>query len=157
MKKDLEKFSWEAPEFLYEHKDISWYWLTIIGAGIIFLISVWQGNLLFGLFIIIAEIMLIAWAKESPRILRFTLDHDGIHIDKIKSYTYDELAGFHIHENSDDTGELILKTKVRSRPVIKILSAKENLPRIKEFLSGHLTEIEYKESLVDSLEKMIGF
>ena len=147
---------WQAPEFKYQYKDISWYWLSIIIAAILILLAIWQKNMLFAIFIIIAETMVILWAKESPKILKFKLDKKGIHIDKIKFYDYENLSGFHIIEE-DGFGELILRTKSKLHPYIKILIKNGDIPKIKEFLKNYMDEIEYKESLTDHIEKMIGF
>lgn len=148
---------WHAPEFKYQSKDISWYWLSIIAASILTLVSLWQKNLLFAIFIIIAETMLVIWAKELPKNLQFKLDKKGVHIGRIKSYNYEELSGFHIIEDEDKTGELILKTKNKLHPYIKILIASKDIPEIKEFLKNHLEEIDYEESLSDGISRMIGF
>src|SRR3989338_5716211 len=106
-----EEIIWHAPEFKYQNKDISWYWLTIIMAGILFLISLWQKNLLFAIFIIIAEIMLVIWAQELPKTIQFKINKKGVQIGLIKSYSYEELGGFHILEDNYGHSELILKTK----------------------------------------------
>src|SRR3989344_7985366 len=87
-----------APEFKYHHKELGWYWLSIIVSGILFLISLWQKNLLFGIFVVIAELMVIIWAKEFPKNIRFKLSGRGLEIGKMKFYQYEELDGFHIHE-----------------------------------------------------------
>ena len=104
------EITWYAPEFKYHHKELGWYWLSIIGSGVLFLISLWQKNLLFGIFVIIAELMVIIWAKEFPKNIRFKLSGKGLEIGKMKSYSYEELDGFHIHEEDEDGfSELIFK------------------------------------------------
>ena len=152
------EITWYAPEFRYQHKDLSWYWFSIIGAGVLFLIALWQKNLLFAVFVIVAELMVIIWAKEFPKNIRFKLDKKGVQIGNLKSYFYEELDGFHIHEPDEDgIAELILKTNRRLHPYVKILIIQTDAPQIKEFLKEHLPEIEYEESLSDNLAKMIGF
>ena len=152
-----EKITWLAPEFHYHHKDISWYWLTIIIAAIALLISIWQGNLLFGFFVILAEVMTLVWAKQIPRTLEFTIDKEGVRMDNLKFFAYNELSGFHVRELHDGTGELILKTQKVLEPYTKIVADAANLEEIKDFLKTFLEEIEYEESLVDHLEKWVGF
>jgi len=147
---------WTAPEFRYVHKDVEWYWMTLIVAGILVLIALWQKNLLFAMFIVIAEVMTIMWAKELPKNIEFKLDKKGIHIGKIKFYGYEELSGFHILENNDET-ELILKTREKLHPYLKIILENNEVPEIKELLKQHLPEIEYEESLSDTIAKIIGF
>lgn len=152
-----KEITWQAPEFRYQTKDVSWYWTTIGIAGILFLIALWQGNLLFGIFIILAEIMLVVWAKEFPKSLQFEIDAHGVHLDRIASYSYDDLEGFHIHEGEDGVGELILKTKKRMHPYITILLLNDDTQPVREFLKNHLGEIDYEESLSENLSRLIGF
>lgn len=157
MKEPTKEIIWYAPEFRYRDKDISWYWLTIIGAGIIFLLSLWQKNLLFAIFIFIGEGMIIFWAKEFPKNIRFRIDKRGIEIGKIKTYLYEDFDGFHLLEENEGLAELVLKTKSKLHPYVKILISPEDAPEIGSFLKNHLKEIEYEESLSDGISRMIGF
>ncbi|MBU6142141.1 hypothetical protein KGO95_03455 [Patescibacteria group bacterium] len=156
LEKDHEKIVWHAPEFEYIHKDLEWYWTTLIASAVLFLIAIWQQDLLFAIFIVIAEALFIHWAREYPRTLKFMIDDRGIEIGHIKSYTYVHLSGFHILTHSDH-GELILRTKTRLHPYTRIIVVKEDIPDIKAFLRRHLPEIEYEESLSDHFGRMIGF
>ena len=149
---------WYAPEFKYHHKELGWYWLSIIAAGILFLVSLWQKNLLFGIFIVVAELLVIIWAKEFPKNIRFKLDKKGIQISNLKFYSYEELEGFHVHEpDNDGIGELILKTNKRLHPYLKILIDQDDLEEAKEFLKQHLPEIEYEEPVSEAISRIIGF
>lgn len=148
---------WQAAEFKYQYKDVSWYWLTIIAAGILFLVSLWQENFLFAIFIVIAEATLLFWAKEMPKVIQFKLDKKGIQLGKIKSYQYEDLKGFHIREKEEGASELIFKTRNKLHPYLKILVVNKDIPDIKEFLKKRLEEIEYEESLSDGLAEKIGF
>ncbi len=154
---DKKEIIWQAPEYLYQEKDVSWYWLSIIATAILVLISLWQRNFLFLVFVVIAEAMILFWAKEYPRNIEFKLDSKGIHIGNIKSYPFDDLEGYHIHEENDYASELILKTRNRFNPHVKILISNDDTEEIKEFLQNHLNELEYDESLNDRISKMLGF
>jgi len=157
MNEQPQEIIWSAPEFQYYEKDISWYWLSIIGAGVIFLIALWQKNLLFGIFVILAEGLIIFWAKEFPREVRFRIDKKGLRIDESKTYLYENLGGFHIIEGDNGASELILKTKSKLHPYLKIILAYGAAQEIGDFLKNHLEEIEYEESLSDGISRMIGF
>lgn len=153
---DKKEIIWQAPEFEYQHKDVSWYWLTIIGSGFLVLLSLWQKNFLFAIFVVMAETMLVFWAKEFPKTLQFKINHHGIQLGRLKSYSYEELDGFHILELGGQS-ELILKTRHKLHPYVKILILQEGSEEIKNFLKERLPEIEYEESLSDHLFKRIGF
>ena len=156
MPQNKEEIIWYAPEFEYEHKDVAWYWLTGIAAGILALISLWQRNILFAIFLVLAETMIIVWAKELPKTLQFKIDRDGIHLGRSQFYSYEDLQGFHILE-SHDKNELILKTKNRLHPFVKIIILENDSPLIKDFLKSRLSEVEYEESLADYFQKTTGF
>ena len=156
LEKNLERIVWHAPEFEYVHKDIIWYWLSIITASVLFLVAVRQRNLLFALFIVVAEFLLVHWAKEYPKTLRFSITKRGIEIGDLDKYNYEHISGFYVIQH-EDHGELILKTDLRIHPYVKILLVKEDIADIKTFLKNHIAEMKYEESLTDHFEKMIGF
>ena len=64
---------WSAPEFEYRPKSVSWYWISIICAAAIIAFAIWEQNFLFGIFVVIAEILLIAWGNEMPATVSITL------------------------------------------------------------------------------------
>ena len=72
--------TWEAPEFEYREKEVSWYWISIIAAALIIAFSVWQKDFLFGFFIVIAEMLFIVWGNKAPRTLTFTLTDTELNI-----------------------------------------------------------------------------
>ncbi len=156
LEKSKEDISWHAPEFNYVHKDVEWYWLTVIASSVIFLLAVWQRNLLFAFFIVIAEFLLLHLGRQYPKTMKFSLTKNSVSIGGIKEYPYSHIAGFHILRHEDHS-ELIFRTKNRLEPYVKILVDSDHIQEIKKFLAGHLPEIDYEESLTDHFGRMIGF
>lgn len=158
---------WTAPEFEYHQKEVSWYWLSILAAAVIILISLWLKNFLFAIFVVIAEIVLISWAKRQPKNIKFKISEKGLFIGETKFYEYKELKGFFLREGlgtkpvrlpgQGPEGELILKTNFKIEPYIKIFVFNKDIPEIKSFLKNHLEEIEYTESLHEAISKIIKF
>lgn len=156
LEKTKDQISWHAPEFNYVHKDIEWYWMTIIVSSIIFLISIWQRNLLFAFFVVIAEFLIIHWSKQYPKTLRFSLTKNSVRISDLAEYPYSHLVGFDILRH-DDHSEIVFQTKKRIQPFVKILIDSDHIQEIREFLSEHLPEIDYEEPLSDHFGRMMGF
>src|SRR5271154_1210216 len=96
------EIKWIAPEFEYHEKDISWYWMTIIIAAIIIAFSVWQRNFLFGLFIVIAEILVIAWGNKTPRPFSFKMNEDGFEIGAEKIHSWKEFENWSTEAAADN-------------------------------------------------------
>lgn len=156
LEKSKDQISWHSPEFNYVHKEVEWYWMTIIASSVVFLIAIWQRNLLFAFFIVIAEFLIIHWGRQFPKTIKFSLTKNSVRIGATDEYSYSQLAGYHILRH-DDHSELVLRTKNRIQPFLKILIDSEHIPEIKEFISEHLPEIEYDEPLSDHFGRMMGF
>lgn len=154
---ETKEIVWNAPEFQYRYKDASWYLLSVAITVILVLLAIWQKNILFAIFVIIAELTIIHWAKRVPKILEFKISNRGVGIGKIKFYPYEELIGFHIRDNQDGAEELILATKSKINPFIKISIPNQDIPEMKELLKKFLNEVEYEESVIDVFIRMIGF
>ncbi|MDO8574634.1 MAG: hypothetical protein Q7R86_03335 [bacterium] len=152
------ELSWEAPEFEFREKTVSWYWITIIGAVLILALAVWKKNFLFGVFILIAEVLILIWGSRKPDMVVFFLTDKGLTIGEQKSYPYPEIYGFAIEDDeADEWATLILEFNKKLRPAARMSVPKDKLTDIKKILSNFVDEIEIKKSLVDSFQKFLGF
>src|SRR5690348_2499840 len=75
--------TWEAPEFECRDKGVAWYCISIIVAAIIVAFAVWEKNFLFGLFIVIAEVLFIVWGNRLPRMIGLAASEAGITIEEV--------------------------------------------------------------------------
>ncbi len=165
MKNKLEEnnfISWQAPEFEYQSKDVSWYWLSIIVAIIVAALAVWQKNFLFAIFVVVAELVIISFAGRFPVVWEFKIDEKGIKISKPnkeegKFYPYEELLSFDIHSAGEEHKELVIKLKSKLKPLFKINIHSKDEEEIKEFLLEFLPREEIHTSVIDSVSKLIRF
>lgn len=147
-----KEIKWTAPEYAYFHKDVSWYWLTVIISVLIVAFALWQRNFLFAVFVVMAEALLLFWGRRNPKNLEFKLNDKTLAIGNQTFYPYESFAGFAVREN-----EIVFKSKNRLSPYMKISAEESKLGEIKKLLSRHLPEIEYEESLTDHIVKMLRF
>lgn len=147
---------WEAPEFEFYPKTASWYWLTFIAAILLLTFAVWQKNFLFTVFVIIAEIMILAWSREKPHTFSFVINDDGILIGDAL-HQFKDLLHFSILERDDRLSDLLLANKQRFGRHLKILIYTDMIKEIREALLARLEEEEYKEPLPDSIFRIIKF
>lgn len=156
----MEKFEfiWQAPEFEYREKGIAWYWASIGVAIALLALAVWQRNFLLGVFIVLAEIMVMIWGNQEPRMIEFRLNEEGLTVVGSKSYVYADIQDFAIdNDTSEGWVEVVLNFKKRLRPALKMIFSQENREDIRAILSRFLTEVDHQRSLVDALEKFIRF
>ena len=149
-------FSWEAPEFPYYHKEVGWYWASIFVAAILVIIALWQKNFLFGVFIVIAELLIVSWGSKYPRAVRFEMDERGIGIEDTSSYRYAEIEQYAINPEGD-LSELILTLKTKLSTAVVIHFHTHDTGRIREFLRGRLKEVHHDDGIVEALLKLIRF
>ena len=148
---------WDAPEFEYREKEVSWYWISIIIASVIVAFSVWQRNFLFGFFIVIAEILFIVWGNRVPQIITFALTDTEIAIGVHKSYSLKEFEAWSVNIDTGEWVEIALYFRSKIHPPIMIITPEEKLTEIRTNLKGVLKEIEHEMTLVDSIEKFLRF
>jgi hypothetical protein len=148
---------WDAPEFEYREKGISWYWVSIIVAACIVAFSVWFQNFLFGFFIVVAEVLFIVWGNREPRVIEFAMDQEGISIDNRKFHGIKEFESWSADAATDDLTEIYLYFRSRVRPALKVLIPTEKLDEFRANVKTVLKETEHEPSLLDSIEKLLRF
>src|SRR3989344_2994815 len=143
----MEEIKWSAPEFHYYEKTVSWYWILIIISVILTALALWQKNFLFAVFIILASFLIFMWASIRPKTIDFTLSEKGLDIDGQQFFSFQDISGFAIISDTDNSGlsELAVKIKRNFGAWIKIIIAEQKQEKIKEILKLHTSEIEYQE------------
>jgi hypothetical protein len=146
-------------------------------AIVLLALALWQKNFLFAIFIVIAWLVIVYLSRKTPTMWKFEINEKGIEFilangdsGSLKFYPYEEIEGFDIHSvispampgaaikpKTEEYGELVLKTKKRFSPYLKINFPSSNEEKIKKFLQQHILMDEYSSSVADSISKLIGF
>lgn len=151
------EITWEAPEFEYREKDVSWYWITIIIAAIVIAFSVWEKNFLFGFFIIVAEVLVIAWGNQKPRSIEFAMREDGIAIGTHKFHVFKEFESWSVEAINAEWVELGFNFRAKLKTPLKLIAPEHKLEEIRKNLKTTLREVEHQLSLIDAIEKLLRF
>lgn len=151
------EISWEAPEFEYREKDISWYWITIIVAACIIAFSVWEKNFLFGFFIVIAEILVIAWGNQTPRTVSFHLTDSGLAVGDHKFHSLKEFESWSAYDAGNDIFEMAFNFRAKLKTPLKLLIPAEKIDDVRKNLKLVLREVEHQITLIESIEKLLKF
>lgn len=152
------ELKWQAPEFEYRHKTVSWYWISIIVSVIILGVAVWQKNFLFAFFIVVAEILVLAWANREPQLIDFALSDKGLAIGAQKFYAFAEMESFSVDDfGGTEWPSIFFQFHKRLKPALKIRIPKDRLAEAQKALKSSLTQTEHEHSMLDTLEEFIGF
>ena len=156
----MEKFSlsWLAHEFEHRPKENAWFWVSIVGAVLLVAYAVWQNNLLFALFILIAEVLVIVWGNKQPEELRITVDSTGVRIGEHKFYPKSHIEAFSIIEHDHtDWHDLVLLLDRRYIPTVRIHVPEHHVAELHRRLQAMYPEYDHQESLVEVLERYFWF
>jgi hypothetical protein len=155
----MAKFAitWEAPEFEYREKEVSWYWISIIAAALIIAFSVWQKDFLFGFFIVVAEMLFIVWGNKVPAVVAFTLTDTEIDIGGYKAYAMKEFESWSAESDGVEWADVMFYFRSRIHPPLTLLVPEEKMAEIRTNMKTVIKEIEHQPTLIDSIEKFLRF
>ena len=148
---------WQAPEFEYHEKTVSWYWLSIIIAAVIVAFSVWAKNFLFGLFIVVAEILFIVWGNREPRLIDFSIDANGIGIVGGKVHALNAFESVSIDPLENGWADIVFTFRAKLKTPFKVLFPEDRLVELRAYMKTILKEVPYEPTLIDSIEKLLRF
>ena len=149
---------WQTPDFEYREKTVSWYWLSIIVAVLILGLAVWMRNFLFGVFVVLAEMLVLVWANKQPELRSFTLMDTGLRIGASKWYVWTDMVSFDIEADVEEGWDtLTIKFHHKLQPLLSIKIPKEKTPVIEKTFLGILPKEKMEESFFDVLERLAGF
>ncbi|MGC9598809.1 MAG: hypothetical protein ABSE18_00260 [Minisyncoccia bacterium] len=151
------EMKWEAPEYEYREKGVSWYWISIIIAAVIIAFSVWERNFLFGLFVVIAEMLFIVWGNRAPRTVRFALTENGVAIEGGKSHSLKDFESVSATAANDGWVELTFTFRAKLKTPLKIFLPEARLTEFRNNMKLILREVPHEPTLLDSIEKLVGF
>jgi hypothetical protein len=155
----MNEIEWNAPEYEHYPKSWAWFWTTIIVAILLLVISIWQKNFLFSVFIIVSEILILIWAGFEPKIIKFKITNDGVLAGENNFYSFNNISSF--SSTTSTTPDLtIIKLNLKNKLSFNIsilipTNIVENIKKI--FYEKNIPEIEYEEHFIDSLQKILRF
>ena len=154
----MPEVTWEAPEFEYRRKDVSWYWISIIVATLFLGFAVWQKNFLFGVFIVVAEILILVWANRRPQTTHFKVHDRGIEIVGQTIYPYTDIENVSIDEKREEAlGTLTIRFRRQLKPPVTINIPRERIAAVEQMLEQFVDTVDTSSSLTDDLEKFVRF
>jgi len=147
--------SWEAAEYEFEKKSPDWFWALGIIALAGGLTAVLLGNYLFGVFIILAAVLLGFYAARRPQVVRYEIDAEGVRVGQ-EMYHYKNLKAFWL-ETAGPVKKLLLLSKSSLSPILALPLGSASYMAVKEMLSKNLPEQKLSEPLSHFIMEYLGF
>ncbi len=148
--------TWTALEHYHGTKGSDWIWalgiLVVAGAGAAILL----GNLLFGIFILIAGFVMATLATREPKTVSYAVTTRGLRIDD-KLYPYSSLESFYINEEHPMGPELLVKSEKMFMPLLVLPLPEEEVDNIELIVADRLPEEYLEEPFFNKLLEVFGF
>lgn len=147
--------SWKAPEHLHVEKSQDWYWavgiITLALAAVAFIF----GNIISGIFVLVAAVALVLHASKPPRILYHEVNDRGIVVNDIL-YPFVSLESFWMpHDHLP--AKLIVKSRKTFMPYIIIFIDEIDPEDVRNVMLKYIAETEHHEPLLKHLLERFGF
>ncbi len=147
---------WEAPEHNHIEKTGDWYWILGILAVAGSVASMIFNNVLFGVVILLAAMLMFITGNRKPRMLEFEVSANGVRIEH-DLYPYATLESYYLDEFNLMNPQLILKSQKLFMPLIIIPIPEEYIVIIEQLVSTRLPEEHLEEPLAHKILEFFGF
>ncbi len=140
VKKEIE---WRAFEYVYHKKSVDWYWYFGLVVLILTVFSIYLKNILFAFIILFAAFIMVLYAQQKPRIVKYKATQKNISFDDV-SYSYQDIKFFWIVNDKKKLDEkiLLLQLKKSLSTIIIIPIEDGKVDNIRTFLLSFLEEKE---------------
>lgn len=156
MKKVDLRLEWEAHEYLHKERTNDWFWAVGIVTFSLALAFIIYGNIIFGIFILVAAFSLSLYINRPPENLEMKIDSKGISRNNIY-YPFDALHSFWIDLDHPHK-KIILRSKKMLMPLIVIpLGEKTDPEKVDKILKEYLKEEELKLPFLEDVIEFLGF
>lgn len=149
-----EPIIWEALEYEHKEKNPDWFWavgiLALSGSITAFIV----GNVLFGIFIIIAGFALIFFGMRPPERVHYEIGNKNLKIGEYK-YPWDTLVAFHIETEEKDA--ILIESNRPFMPIITLPLPDVSIEHLHEVLTMHLPDKVIKEPFTEKVMHYFGF
>lgn len=152
-----DEIKWSASESHFFEKTSTWYIGSAILAGLLVIFALWQGNFLFVLFIVIAEILALFWGGQAPRTLTYELTTAGFTMGD-RFFRFEGIAGYALIESLGGPNyyELVFMQKQALATYVKAFVPNAQAQEVGDFLATRLAPFEYSPSVAEAIMSRLG-
>ncbi|MBI3494694.1 hypothetical protein HY004_01780 [Candidatus Saccharibacteria bacterium] len=145
----FEPVSWEASESIDHQHDGTWFAGMLLVVIVLIGISVWLQLWTFTALIVIMAIALAIYTRRPPRVLRYSLSSNGLHIGE-QFRGFDEFKSFGVLQEGNLFSVMLIPTK-RFGQSLTIYFGEGEGERIVDILGAYLPMEELELDVMDGL------
>ena len=147
--------TWQAPTHIHKEKKLDWYWVIGIITLALAAVAFMFGEVITGLFIIIAAVALVLHASHPAHLVSYEINDRGLRADDTL-YPFLTLESFCIpHDHVPP--RLLIKSRKVFMPLIVIYIEEVDPEEIRAVMLKYIAETEHHEPLLKLLLERFGF
>jgi hypothetical protein len=139
-----ELISWKAPEYVRNERTADWYWaVSLLGIAGVFA-SVYFGNYLFGVVVLLSFVLIVIASLKPVRIHDVVIMENGIKVDSLFT-SFEHISGYWIYNHPREGEKLLLKSSTVLIPVAVLpLVGQVTAEQLRGLLGTKAQEVEIK-------------
>ena len=146
---------WSAPEYYHTEKTVDWYYAVGLIGIVAAVLAIVFGNILFGIFIVIATAVLLLYAARPPKIINCEIVERGVVVDQ-SLHPWNELQSYWI-DDLPHHPKVLLHPKRRLAPMVIMPLGDTHPDDVRPLLAERLEESPHHEPLTLRLMEYFGF
>ncbi len=150
----MEPLRWTALEYEDKERTPDWFWGLGIVALAFTVLSIYFGNYLLAILIIVSGFSLALFAVRKPEHVEYELQEDGVRVNNTL-YPFNTLESFWVEKFGVEP-KIIIVSKKFFVPHIIIPIADHDPKKIRGFLLNNLEEVEHHEPLLHIITERLG-
>jgi hypothetical protein len=147
--------SWNAPEHFYVEKSPDWYWAVGIITLAISAVTIIFGNIITGIFVLVAAVALVIHASQPPKIIYHEINDRGLIVHD-RFYPFLTLESFWI-PHDELPPKIILKSRKLLMPYIVLFIDELDPEDVREVMLRYIAETEHREHFLHKVLERLGF
>lgn len=151
----MPPLSWTTLEYEKKARHPDWIWTAGLIALLTAVVSFFYGNIFFGIFIVIAGIVTIIYAKREPKQLSITITESALVINE-ETIPFKNVTAFWL-DDTGKQGKLLLLVRGTFVPTLSIPIEGVTSEQVRNALSSNIKEEELRESRSVALFDRLGF
>ncbi len=154
---DGQTISWQVETHEHKERSVDWYWGLGLGAAAAAGISLFFGNILFALIILMGLGSIATLAARGPREHWMKVDSRGVSMDGTL-YRFASIQSFWIQpEDANHEARLLLTTNGLFSPQLVIpLGHMTRAQNVRAYLKRYVEEVEQEAHLGEHLAELFG-
>jgi hypothetical protein len=147
--------SWDAPTHLYSEKGQDWYWAVGVITLALAAVSFIFGEIITGIFVIVAAIALVLHASHPPRHVTYEINDRGL-VQGDTLYPFLSLESFWI-PHDEMPPKILVKSRKLLMPLMVIYIDGIDPEEVRQVLLRYIAETEHREPILKKLLEWLGF